>query len=161
MTVTRKPTYTLSALADRASWLPIVHDFFTRMWLVARGRMRGCSAIGDALALARPAERLLVLWVLVGCAGARRARLGNERRYVMFIPALIALAGAGLGRYAIGSCHRRSPRRRDAGALAARCAVSCCSSLYLVFGAPGPGWRSWTRFGLRCRRCAAALAAVR
>jgi hypothetical protein len=40
---------------------------------------------------ARPGERLLVLWVLVGLAELVAHDSGNERRYVMFIPALIAL----------------------------------------------------------------------
>ncbi len=32
MSVVRKPAYTLRALVDRASWVPIVHDFFTRQY---------------------------------------------------------------------------------------------------------------------------------
>jgi hypothetical protein len=40
----------------------------------------------------RPAERLLVLWVVVGLAELIIHDSGNERRYVMFIPAFIALA---------------------------------------------------------------------
>ena len=76
---------------DRASWIPIVHDFFTRMWLVT-----AIAALGIATVLARwrcgtPAERLLVLWVLLGLAELVVHDSGNERRYVMFIPALIGL----------------------------------------------------------------------
>ena len=44
-----------------------------------------------ALADGRPAERLLVLWVLIGLLELVVHDSGNERRYVMFIPALIAL----------------------------------------------------------------------
>ena len=91
MSVTRKPAYDVRALMDRASWIPIVHDFFTRMWLVT-----GVAALGIATVMARwrsaqPAERLLVLWVLVGLAQLVVHDSGNERRYVMFIPALIGL----------------------------------------------------------------------
>ncbi len=32
--MTRKPAYSLDALVDRASWFPILHDLFTRMWFV-------------------------------------------------------------------------------------------------------------------------------
>ena len=67
MTVTRKPEYTLQALVDRASWLPIVHDLFARMWL-ALGAPRWPLGIAARWRSARPAERLLVLWVIVGLA---------------------------------------------------------------------------------------------
>jgi hypothetical protein len=92
MSVTRKPAYTVKALMDRASWLPIAHDFFTRMWLVMT-----IAALGIATVLARwrtaaAPERLLVLWVLVGLAELVVHDSGNERRYVMFVPALVALA---------------------------------------------------------------------
>ena len=91
MSVTRKPAYSIRALMDRASWIPIVHDFFTRMWLVT-----GVAALGIATVVARwrsaqPAERLLVLWVLLGLAELVVHDSGNERRYIMFIPALIGL----------------------------------------------------------------------
>ena len=32
MSVTRKPEFTVKAFVDRASWIPIIHDFFTRMY---------------------------------------------------------------------------------------------------------------------------------
>ena len=91
MSVTRKPAYSIRAVMDRASWIPIVHDFFTRMWLVT-----GVAALGIATVVARwrsaqPAERLLVLWVLLGLAELVVHDSGNERRYIMFIPALIGL----------------------------------------------------------------------
>lgn len=98
MTVTRKPDYSIAALLDRASWLPIVHDFFTRMWLVMT-----IASLGLATTIARwrkagAAERLLVLWVLLGLVELVVYDSGNERRYVMFIPALVALAALVLGR---------------------------------------------------------------
>ena len=45
MSVTRKPEYSLRALADRASWLPIAHDFFTRMWLVTTAAAVAIAAL--------------------------------------------------------------------------------------------------------------------
>jgi hypothetical protein len=61
MSVTRKPAYTLGALMDRASWLPIVHDYFTRMWMVLVAGAVGLLAIVARWRTAVPAERLLVL----------------------------------------------------------------------------------------------------
>ncbi len=96
--VMRKPDYAVRALVDRASWLPIVHDYFTRMWLVTATGALGLVAIAARWRRARPAERLLVLWVLLGFVELVVHDAGNERRYVMFIPALIALASLLLGR---------------------------------------------------------------
>lgn len=92
MTVLRKPSYDLRSLADRASWLPVVQDIFTRMWLVLLGAAIAIAGIVARWREARPAERLLVLWVLVGLLELTIHDSGNERRYVMFVPALIALA---------------------------------------------------------------------
>jgi hypothetical protein len=44
----------------------------------------------------KPAERLLVLWVLIGLLELVVHDAGNPRRYVMFIPALVALASIAL-----------------------------------------------------------------
>jgi hypothetical protein len=46
---------------------------------------------------ATPAERLLVLWLLLGLLELVVHDAGNERRYVMFIPALVGLAAMTLG----------------------------------------------------------------
>ena len=97
MSVTRKPEYTLRSLLDRASWLPIVHDYFTRMWLVTSVAALALVAIVLRWRTARPSERLLVLWVLLGLTELVVHDAGNERRYVMFIPALVALAALVLG----------------------------------------------------------------
>jgi 4-amino-4-deoxy-L-arabinose transferase-like glycosyltransferase len=91
MTVERKPTYSLDALIQRASWLPVVHGVFSRSWLVV--------VLGSLAALrcvarwrdAPPAIRLLVLWVVVGLLELVVHDSGNERRYVMFIPAFVGL----------------------------------------------------------------------
>jgi 4-amino-4-deoxy-L-arabinose transferase-like glycosyltransferase len=92
MSVTRKPEYTLKALLDRASWLPIVNDFFTRMWLLT---VAGTLGVIGAVARWRtvpPPRRLLAAWVLLGLLELIVHDSGNERRYVMFIPALAAFA---------------------------------------------------------------------
>jgi 4-amino-4-deoxy-L-arabinose transferase-like glycosyltransferase len=98
MSVTRKPSYTIKAVMDRASWLPIVHDYFTRMWLVVTLAALAVITIALRWRTARPAERLLVLWVMLGLAELVAHDAGNERRYVMFIPAFAALAALMLGR---------------------------------------------------------------
>ncbi|HUL73391.1 MAG TPA: glycosyltransferase family 39 protein [Vicinamibacterales bacterium] len=98
MSVVRKPEYDLGHLLDRASWLPIVESFFMRMWLVLAAAAVSIAAVIARWRTARPAERLLVLWVLVGLLELVIHDSGNERRYVMFIPALIALAALLAGR---------------------------------------------------------------
>jgi 4-amino-4-deoxy-L-arabinose transferase-like glycosyltransferase len=90
--VERKPSYTLAALIDRASWLPVAQDFFSRIWLVLAGASIGLFSIAARYRQARPGERLLVLWFVIGLAELVTHDSGNARRYVMFIPALIALA---------------------------------------------------------------------
>ena len=92
MSVTRKPSYTLRALVDRASWLPLVQDLFTRMWLVFTAAMVGVVAVATRWRSARPAERLLVFWLLIGLTELVVHDSGNVRRYVMFIPAIVGLA---------------------------------------------------------------------
>jgi hypothetical protein len=96
LSVARKPEYTIQAFTMRASWLPLVHGFFTWMWPIF---VVACLAIVDIATRARsarPAERLLVLWVLVGLLELVIHDSGNERRYVMFLPALIALGAVWL-----------------------------------------------------------------
>jgi len=100
MTVTRKPAYTLGAFVDRASWLPIVHGLFTRTWLVVAAGSIALMGIVLGWRTAKPGERLLALWVVLGFLELIAHDSGNERRYVMFVPAFIALASllAGSGR---------------------------------------------------------------
>jgi len=97
MSVTRKPSYGLGPFVDRASWLPIVHDFFTRMWIVLVGAALAIGGIVARWRESKPGERLLVLWMLVGLLELVVHDAGNERRYVMFLPALAALAAGVAG----------------------------------------------------------------
>src|SRR5690606_2770590 len=85
-------SYTLGALVDRASWLPIVQGLFAGMSIEVVTAIVACLAVATRWHDARSAERLLVLWIIVGCAELVVHDSGNERRYVMFIPALVALA---------------------------------------------------------------------
>ncbi|MFO7693542.1 MAG: glycosyltransferase family 39 protein [Vicinamibacterales bacterium] len=98
MSVTRKPSYTWEAFVDRASWLPVVHDFFTRQWMLL---LLALGALFSTLARWRAStavERLSVAWILVGCAELIVHDVGNERRFVFLVPPLIALAAVVMGR---------------------------------------------------------------
>lgn len=98
MSVTRKPSYDLKSVIDRVTWFPVLHDLFTRMWFAL------VVGIGAALALltrwreASAGERLLALWIGVGALELLVHDVGNERRFVFFIPALIGLAALAIGR---------------------------------------------------------------
>lgn len=92
MSVVRKPDYHLRSFLDRASWLPVVQSIFMRMWLVLAAAAVSLAAILARWREARPAERLLVLWVAVGFLELVVHDSSNDRRYVMFIPAMVALA---------------------------------------------------------------------
>lgn len=98
MSVTRKPSYSLRAFRDRLSWFPIVHDFFTRMWMMLLLAMGGLTQILVRWRTAMAAERLLVLWFALGCAELLVHDVGNERRLVFLIPPLAGLAALVLGR---------------------------------------------------------------
>jgi hypothetical protein len=91
MSVLRKPAYTVRALVDRVSWLPLVQGTFARMWPVLVAAALGCVAVVLRWREARPAERLLVWWLVIGLAELAVHDSGNERRYLMFVPLMIAL----------------------------------------------------------------------
>ncbi len=97
MTVERKPDYTAEAFVRNTTWLPLVHGVFSRMWLVML--VAGVAAAGIVIRWrsAHRAERLAVLWLLVGLVELVVHDSGNERRYVMFVPALVALASMAMG----------------------------------------------------------------
>ena len=97
MSVTRKPSYTVRALMDRASWLPIVHDFFTRQWVVTLLALAGGFGLLARWRQARPPERLLVWWLALGAAELILHDVGNERRLVFLAPAMAGLAALVLG----------------------------------------------------------------
>jgi hypothetical protein len=92
MTVERKPEYTLAAFSQNASWLPLTHGVFMRMWAVVLIAGIGVVGVIARWRSAHPAERLAVLWLFVGLLEVVIHDSGNQRRYVMFVPALIALA---------------------------------------------------------------------
>ncbi len=98
MSVTRKPSYDFRSLKDRITWFPIVHDIFTRTWFSV---VVGVMAIFGAMTrwrTIRADERLLVLWVTFGAAELILHDTGNERRFLFFIPALVALTSIVLAR---------------------------------------------------------------
>jgi 4-amino-4-deoxy-L-arabinose transferase-like glycosyltransferase len=132
MSVTRKPTYTLKALADRASWFPILHDLPTRMWFVVVAATLGLFSAFGRLGTLRAAERLLVLWILLGAFELLVHDVGNERRFIFFIPALIAIAAMLVSgpRDEGAAMLARVPRRR---ALVG--APLVLFALYVAFGA--------------------------
>jgi len=98
MSVTRKPEYTLRALLDRASWLPVVHDFFTRMWVLLLLAIGGLSGAALRWRNASPLERLSLLWIGLGCLELVAHDVGNERRLVFLIPPMVAVAALVVGR---------------------------------------------------------------
>lgn len=98
MSVTRKPSYSVRAFLDRASWVPIVHDFFTRQFTVTLLGLVWCLGLLRRWREAAPAERLLGLWIGLGLVELVFHDVGNERRFVFFIPALVACAALVLGR---------------------------------------------------------------
>ncbi len=98
MSVTRKPSYDIRLVLNRVTWFPIVHDIFTRMWFtVVVGVLGLFAGLGRWRALPAP-ERLLALWVGLGALELLLHDVGNERRFVFFIPALVALSAIVLGR---------------------------------------------------------------
>jgi hypothetical protein len=98
MSVTRKPSYDLASVLMRLSWFPIIHDTFSRMWVALCLGLIGAWGIAGRWARAGDGERLLLLWVAVGCVELLVHDVGNERRFIFLIPALIALTSIVLAR---------------------------------------------------------------
>lgn len=95
--VLRKPSYTVKAVVDRITQFPVLHDVFTR---TAFATLVGLTAALGMLARWRrlaSGERLLLLWVGLGALELIVHDVGNERRFVFFIPALTALTALVLG----------------------------------------------------------------
>jgi 4-amino-4-deoxy-L-arabinose transferase-like glycosyltransferase len=100
MSVTRKPSYDFKSILDRATWLPL-QDAFTRTWFVMAVAMTYAAGLIARWRDVRSGERLLVGWVVLGAAELILHDAGNERRFVFFIPAFVALASLALGRLRI------------------------------------------------------------
>ena len=156
MSVTRKPSYDMRSLLDRVTWFPIIHDIFTRMWFTV---FVAVLALFGMLVrwrqLAAP-ERLLVLWVGLGALELLLHDVGNERRFIFFIPALIALAAIVLGRERriLGPDVATMSRAKAAPAI-----PLVFYGIYIVLGAlarlaylyvPGPGVRLSAALALCC-----------
>jgi len=112
MSVTRKPSYDVKSLIDRVSWFPL-KDAFTQTWFVLA---LAAAYAGGLLARWRdlkPGERLLLLWMMLGTAELILHDASNDRRFVFFIPALVALASLALGQLQIvPAALGQLPRRR-------------------------------------------------
>jgi 4-amino-4-deoxy-L-arabinose transferase-like glycosyltransferase len=98
MSVTRKPSYDMRSLLNRVTWFPIVHDIFTRMWFTVVVGVFGLFAALGRWRGVPPPERLLALWIGLGTLELLLHDVSNERRFVFFIPALVALTSLVLGR---------------------------------------------------------------
>jgi 4-amino-4-deoxy-L-arabinose transferase-like glycosyltransferase len=98
MSVTRKPSYDVKSLIDRVTWFPVLHDLFTRMWFVLTLGMTAALGMLSRWRDLSAGERLLLLWVGLGSAELILHDVGNERRFIFFIPAFVALAAIALGR---------------------------------------------------------------
>ena len=119
MSVTRKPSYTVRAFVDRFSWFPVVHDIFTRMWFTFVVALTAGIGLLVRWRDTRAGERLLLAWIVVGTAELLVHDVGNERRLVFLIPALIGVAALALGREGrlLPATVADIPRRRVAWAL--------------------------------------------
>ena len=131
MSITRKPSYDARAVLDRLTWFPILHDLITRMWVTLLLAAAALATAAARFRAAAPGERLLVLWVVLGAVELLAHDVGNERRFVVFIPALAALAALLLGGYRslLPAAVAGVPRRR---ALLAAPLVAYV--LYVLFG---------------------------
>jgi 4-amino-4-deoxy-L-arabinose transferase-like glycosyltransferase len=98
MSVTRKPSYDVKSIVDRVSWFPILHDTFTRMWFEVCVGVIGAWGLLLRWRTTSMAERLLTLWLAVGTMELLVHDVGNQRRFVFLIPALIAVTSIVLGR---------------------------------------------------------------
>ena len=94
----RRSSVGLEPLIDRATWLPVIHGFFTRQWLLTLAALGGLAASLTRYRHAPPGERLLALWFVLGVVELVVHDLGNERRYVFLVPAMAGLAALLLAR---------------------------------------------------------------
>jgi 4-amino-4-deoxy-L-arabinose transferase-like glycosyltransferase len=112
VSVTRKPSYDFASIAERITWFPILHDTFSRMWPAVLLGLLGAWGIVARWRAARDSERLLLLWVAIGSAELLIHDVGNERRFVFLIPALVALTALVLARGSLLPVEARGVPRR-------------------------------------------------
>ena len=132
MSVTRKPSYTPRALLDRTTWLPIVHDFFTRMWLVTVVAIVAVLGLLGRWSVTDAGRRLLAWWVVLGTAELLVHDVGNQRRLIFFVPALVALTAIAV----VGD--RRLIPPELAGVSRRRAVIAAPVLLYAAYIAAGP-----------------------
>jgi hypothetical protein len=112
VSVTRKPRYDLASVLTRISWFPILHDTFSRMWGVLCLGLFGAWGIAARWRRAADSERLLLLWIAIATLELLVHDDGNERRFVVLIPALVALASLVLARGRLLSAEALAVPRR-------------------------------------------------
>jgi hypothetical protein len=112
ISVTRKPSYDLASLLMRLSWFPVLHDVFSRMWVALCAGLVGAWGIAINWRRAGDGERLLLLWVAIGSLELLIHDVGNERRFVFLIPALVALFSLVLARGSLLPGEARGVSRR-------------------------------------------------
>jgi len=96
MSVTRKPSYDLASIAQRVIWFPVLHDTFSRSWPQLVFTVFGAWALAGRWRTASDGERLLLLWVVVGTLELLIHDVGNERRFVVLLPAMAAFTALAL-----------------------------------------------------------------
>lgn len=111
ISVTRKPSYDIKSILTRVSWFPVLHSTFSRMWVALCLGVLGAWSVAVGWRRAGTAERLLLLWVGVGVLELLLHDVGNERRFVFLIPALVALASLVLARGSLLPDHVQSVSR--------------------------------------------------
>jgi hypothetical protein len=98
MSVTRKPSYDVKSMVDRVTWFPILHDIFTRMWFTLVIGLTAALGLLARWRTASPPERLFGFWIAIGALELILHDVGNERRFLIFVPALAGLAALIVGR---------------------------------------------------------------
>jgi 4-amino-4-deoxy-L-arabinose transferase-like glycosyltransferase len=111
VSVTRKPRYDIASMVQRLTWFPVLHDTFSRSWPELLLTVLGAWAVVLRWRTAAAAERLLLLWVAVGTLELLVHDVGNERRFVFLLPALVGFTALALAR---GSVDLDAPRARPA-----------------------------------------------
>ena len=131
MSVTRKPSYSFGALVDRASWFPVLHDLFTRMWFSVSLGITAAAVVLAGWRTASAGERVLALWIGLGALELILHDVGNERRFVLFIPPLVGLTAIvlGSGRALVPATFAALPRAR-----ALIVAPIVLYGLYVIYG---------------------------